>query len=296
MSEKITVAKHAGFCFGVKRATETIEAEIGKGGTRIYTLGHLIHNPIYLRRLEERGVRSVTMEEMDGIAASATGESPVALFLRAHGVPREVEAHLIELSEKYPYFTFVDCTCPYVKKIHKIAAECDPKEHIFVLLDDKKHPEVIGIMSYFDGVKCVFASAQELESSFCQCDMGDLHKKTPVFAAQTTYNLSEWKKTQKIIEKLYTKSIIFDTICNVTEKRQAEVKALSKTCDAMIVIGGKESSNTAKLASICREHCDNTFMIESASELTSFLPNTHKKVGIVAGASTPSDIIEEVFK
>jgi 4-hydroxy-3-methylbut-2-enyl diphosphate reductase len=123
-----------------------------------------------------------------------------------------------------------------------------------------------------------------------------LHKKTPVFVAQTTFNLSEWKKSQKIIEKLYTKSIIFDTICNVTEKRQTEAKTLSKMCDAMIVIGGKESSNTAKLASICRQYCENTWMVESASEVKAFLPNTHKKVGIVAGASTPSDIIEEVFK
>ena len=296
MSEQIIVAKHAGFCFGVKRATDTIEEEIKRGGKRIYTLGHLIHNPVYLKRLEERGVRSVTMEEIEGIAASASETSPVTLFLRAHGLPRETEARLVTLSEQYPQFSFVDCTCPYVKKIHKIAADCKKEDHIFVLLGDEKHPEVVGIMSYFDGVKCVFSTAEALQSSFCQCGMGDLHKKTPVFAAQTTYNLLEWKKTQKIIEKLYTNSIIFDTICNVTEKRQAEAKALSKTCDAMIVIGGKESSNTAKLASICREHCENTVMIESAAELKSFLPNTHKKVGIVAGASTPSDIIEEVFK
>jgi len=296
MPEQIIIAKHAGFCFGVKRATDTIEAEIGRGRGRIYTLGHLIHNPVYLKRLEEQGVLSVTMDEVEALAASATEQSPVTLFLRAHGVPRETEDRLKALSAAHPCFSYVDCTCPYVKKIHKIAAECDPKEHIFVLLGDKKHPEVIGIMSYFDGVKCVFATAEELESSFCQCDIGEMHKKTPVFAAQTTYNLSEWKKTQKIIEKLYTKSIIFDTICNVTEKRQAEAKALSKTCDAMIVIGGKESSNTAKLARICGEFCENTLMIESASELTSFLPNTHKKVGIVAGASTPSDIIEEVYK
>ena len=296
MPEKIIIAEHAGFCFGVKRATDTIEAEIRRGGKRIYTLGHLIHNPVYLKRLEEQGVYSVAMDEVETLALSASEESPVTLFLRAHGVPRETETRLRELSDAYPYFSYVDCTCPYVKKIHKIAEDAKSDDHIFVLLGDQKHPEVVGIMSYFEGEKYVFATAEELESSFCQVNMGELHKKTPVFAAQTTYNLSEWKKTQKIIEKLYTKSIIFDTICNVTEKRQAEAKALSKTCDAMIVIGGKESSNTAKLANICREFCENTFMIESASELEAFLPNTHKKVGIVAGASTPSDIIEEVFK
>ena len=296
MSEKIIVAKHAGFCFGVKRATDTVEAEIARGGRRIYTLGHLIHNPVYLKRLEEQGVYSVTLDEVEKIAADATEQEPAVLFLRAHGVPRETEKRLEELCEIYPHFSYVDCTCPYVKKIHRIAAECDGEAHSFVLMGDVLHPEVVGIMSYFDGEKYVFASSEELESSFCQDCIGEMHKKTPVFAAQTTYNLSEWKKTQKILKKLYTNPIIFDTICNVTEKRQVEAKTLSQTCDAMIVIGGKESSNTAKLASICRASCEHTVVIESAAELEAFLPNTYEKVGIVAGASTPSDIIEEVFK
>ncbi len=296
MSPEIIIAKHAGFCFGVKRATEKIEQQIGQGKGRIYTLGHLIHNPSYLAHLEKNGVRSVEMDEVEDIAKAATAEKPATLFLRAHGVPRETEIRLKALCDKYPHFSYVDCTCPYVKKIHNIAAECSKDDHIFVLMGDASHPEVVGIMSYFDGEKYVFGSPEQLESSLCQIDIDNLHKKTPVFVAQTTYNLSEWIKSQKIIEKLYTKSIIFDTICNVTEKRQTEAQALSKMCDAMIVIGGKESSNTAKLASICRQYCENTCMIESASEVSAFLPNTHKKVGIVAGASTPSDIIEEVFK
>ena len=296
MSEKIIVAEHAGFCFGVKRATDRIEEEIKGGEGRIYTLGHLIHNSIYLKRLEEKGVFSVENDEVALLAESANAESPVTLFLRAHGVPREIEKNLTELSERYPHFSFVDCTCPYVKKIHKIAAECAQEEQTFVLMGDEKHPEVVGIMSYFEGEKYVFSSSEMLESAIRRGDVGGLHKKAPVFAAQTTYNLSEWRKTQEIIKNLCTNAIIFDTICNVTEKRQVEARTLSKTCDAMIVIGGKESSNTAKLASICRENCECTFVIESASELEAFLPSTHKNVGIVAGASTPSDIIEEVFK
>jgi 4-hydroxy-3-methylbut-2-enyl diphosphate reductase len=296
MSCEIIIAKHAGFCFGVKRATERIEQQIGQGNGRIYTLGHLIHNPSYLARLEKNGVRSVEIDEVEGIASEATKAMPVTLFLRAHGVPRETEMHLKALCDKYPYFSYIDCTCPYVKKIHNIAADCSKDDHIFVLMGDETHPEVVGIMSYFDGEKYVFGTPEQLESSLCQIGVDNLHKKTPVFVAQTTYNLSEWIKSQKIIEKLYTKSIIFDTICNVTEKRQTEAQSLSKMCDAMIVIGGKESSNTAKLAGICRQYCENTWLIESASEVNAFLPNTHKKVGIVAGASTPSDIIEEVFK
>ena len=294
---EIIVAQNAGFCFGVKRATERLATEIAKGdGRRIFTLGHLIHNPVYLARLERQGVFSVEMEEIPKLAAEATPAHPVVLFIRAHGISPSVERTLRELSAHYPDFSYEDCTCPYVMKIHRIAAECSPEESFFVLMGDKAHPEVIGIMDCFSGEKAVFSTAEELESSFCQGGLDKLHKKTPVFAVQTTYNLSEWKKTQKKIKKLYTNPIIFDTICNVTEKRQDEAKNLSKACDAMIVIGGKESSNTAKLAEICRENCEHTYVIESAAELASLNPNDHKKVGIVAGASTPSDIIEEVFR
>ena len=122
MSCEIIIAKHAGFCFGVKRATEKIEQQIGRKKGRIYTLGHLIHNPSYLARLEKNGVHSVGIGEVEDIARSATKEMPVTLFLRAHGVPRETEMHLRSLCEKYPYFSYVDCTCPYVKKIHNIAS------------------------------------------------------------------------------------------------------------------------------------------------------------------------------
>ncbi len=294
---KITVAENAGFCFGVKRATDRLERAIAeKGNCRILTLGHLIHNPIYQKRLEDRGVFSVDMSAVSSIAAEASEERPAVLFIRAHGIPRDTENELIALCEKYPHFSYVDCTCPYVKKIHAIAADCDPEKNVFVLMGDEKHPEVVGIVNHFGGETRVFSTPEQLESSFCQCDMDELHKKTPVFAVQTTYNLSEWKKTQKIIKNLYTNPIIFDTICSVTEKRQNEAKELSEKCDMMVVIGGKESSNTAKLAAICRAHCKNTLVVESAAELCAFDPNTHENVGIVAGASTPSDIIEEVFK
>ena len=296
MQPKITVAEHAGFCFGVRRATERIEEAIqARRGERLFTLGRLIHNPIYLERLERNGVTSVTLEDVRGFAPLATENEPIKLFVRAHGIPLEMERELSDLAARYPFFSYEDCTCPYVKKIHKIAAEHSGEDSVFVLMGDEKHPEVVGIMSYFEGEKYVFASSDALLSAEEQGLLSNLHKKTPVFAAQTTYNLTEWKKTQKILKKLYTNSIIFDTICNVTEKRQAEAKTLSSACDAMVVIGGKESSNTAKLADICRVHCQHTLVIESAAELT-LDPNTYQRVGIVAGASTPSDIIEEVYQ
>ena len=296
MQTKITVAEHAGFCFGVRRATQRIEDAIrNQKGERLFTLGHLIHNPIYLERLEKSGVTSVSLEEVRALAPLATEKEPVRLFIRAHGIPLETEQELVALVENNPFFSYEDCTCPYVKKIHKIAAEHSGDDFVFVLMGDQSHPEVIGIMSYFEGEKHVLASSDELLLAENQGLLSNLHKKIPVFAAQTTYNLTEWKKSQKIIKKLYTNSIIFDTICNVTEKRQAEAKMLSSACDAMIVIGGKESSNTAKLADICRTHCEHTQVIESASELL-LAPNTYQRVGIVAGASTPSDIIEEVYQ
>ena len=296
---QVTVAENAGFCFGVKLAADKIENALERGSSaRLYTLGHLIHNAVYNERLADRGVHAVTLEEIEEIAETATENSPVRLFVRAHGIPRETEARLSLLREKNPHFSFEDCTCPHVKKIHRIAAEHSGAEHLFILFGDEKHPEVIGIMSYFEGEKYVFDTCESFERAIDDGALYNLNKKTPVFALQTTYNLSKWKKTQKVIKKYCTNPIIFDTICNVTEKRQLEAEALARASEAMIVVGGKESSNTAKLADICLAQCPDTVRIESLSELSLLDPNryTHKKVGIVAGASTPSDIIEEVYK
>ena len=294
---KVTVAENAGFCFGVKRAADKIaEAEKTAGNERIFTLGHLIHNPTYNKRLEEKRIFSIGVEDVEKIVASAGEDSPVRLFLRAHGIPKNEEARLRKMEEENKFFKCVDCTCPYVKKIHKIASECSSDDNIFILMGSESHPEVIGIMSYFDGEKYVFDSKENFELAVKNGSLVNLHKKTPVLAAQTTFNLLEWEKTQKFIKNLCTNPIIFDTICSVTEKRQQEAARLSRECDMMVVIGGRESSNTAKLADICRGHCKNTVWVEDAAELDGFLTNTHENVGIVAGASTPSDIIEEVNK
>ncbi len=294
---KVTVAENAGFCFGVKRAADKTESAIKeKSGERLYTLGHLIHNPTYNQRLKDNGVGIIETSEIEDVAKSATSDSPVRLFLRAHGVPKEVEELLLMLHNENEFFKFEDCTCPYVKKIHKIAAEYSSEDNIFILMGCESHPEVVGILSYFMGEKYVFGSLEELEKSVKNGFVVNLHKKTAILTAQTTFNLVEWEKTQKVFKNLCTNPIIFDTICNVTEKRQLEAAALSDRCDVMIVIGGRESSNTAKLAEICKERCSNTYWVETAAELDDFLPNAHESVGIVAGASTPDDIIEEVNK
>ena len=296
----VTVAKNAGFCFGVKRATESLEKTLKNKteGERIYTLGTLIHNETYNQSLADRGVGVTDMDGLEEIARSACPQSPVKIFVRAHGIPKEDEMKLEAYTRSNPYFEYVDCTCPFVKKIHRIAAEHSSEENVFLLLGSRSHPEVVGIMSYFEYGKFVFDSAESLGKILDSEEWKKYAKKTPILAAQTTQNLSEWKKTQKVLKKLYTNPLIFDTICNVTEERQTEAATLSEECDVMIVIGGRESSNTAKLYSICKESCPQTFWIERPEELggCNLITSTHTKVGIAAGASTPSGVIQEVYK
>ncbi len=295
---KITVAKHAGFCFGVKRATDHLEESIrnARPGERIYTLGHLIHNEAYNLAMEKRGVFAIEADAIPALCDGASEEHPVSVLVRAHGCPRDTVRLLEELEEKNPHFRWIDCTCPYVEKIHEIAANTDPEEQFFVLIGAANHPEVVGIMSCFDGEKYVFSSPEELESSLSQQAVDKLNKKTPVMVAQTTQNLGNWYQSQKKIKNLYTNAKIFDTICRVTELRQTEASQLAKTCDFMVVIGGRASSNTAKLYEICRRECGNTVWIATASELDKSLLSGHQHIGIVAGASTPSEEIEEVYK
>ena len=295
----VEIAKNAGFCFGVKRATDALEAAMAKNdGTRLYTLGKLIHNDIYNGQLEAAGVKVASIEDIPSLAASADADSPVKVFVRAHGIPREDEATLTCCRQKYPYFDFEDCTCPFVKKIHRIAAENSKEDNLFILIGKATHPEVVGIMSYFDFDKLTFADSEELEAAISSGIFGKYEKKTPIIAAQTTQNLLEWKKTQKIFKKLYTNPLFFDTICSVTESRQTEAEALAAKSDLMIVIGGADSSNTAKLYDICKKFCSQTFRIERPEELgeLNYKMSTHTKVGIAAGASTPSGVIQEVYK
>ena len=296
MSNKITVAEHAGFCFGVARATDAVEKRIKekRDGERIFTLGHLIHNTGYIEWLEKNGVRSLDESDIGDVCNSASEDSPVTVFIRAHGISAETEKLLASCKEDNAFFDYADMTCPFVKKIHRIAKENSTPESFFALLGTPTHPEVVGIMSYAEGEKAVFESADALEESFRNGPLSKMHKKTLILAAQTTQNLAEWEKSLKIAKKYCTNSKIFDTICSVTEIRQNEAKSLAENCDFMVVVGGKESSNTAKLHKICSGACAETVWVENAKELDGKFP-TNKKIGIVAGASTPKRDIEEVF-
>ncbi|MGI6167189.1 MAG: bifunctional 4-hydroxy-3-methylbut-2-enyl diphosphate reductase/30S ribosomal protein S1 [Eubacteriales bacterium] len=299
----IIVAQNSGFCFGVKRAADSIEAKLDMAapGERIYTLGKLIHNDTYNSYLASRGVGVLEESEIEAVAASASAESPVTLFIRAHGVTLWTEELLGRLSAENRHFRFVDCTCPYVRKVRAVAAEHSGEGKCFILMGNPQHPEVIGIMSCVEGEKHVFRSSDELEKAVKTGVLGDMHKKNVVIAAQTTFDLSEWRKSLEKLKKLCTNPIIFDTICGVTERRQAEAKSLSEQCDIMIVIGGRDSANTAGLYDICKKNCRLTYLVADGRELRNILPEIKSiipgaKTGIVAGASTPAGIIQEVFK
>ncbi len=301
MSEAV-IARNAGFCPGVRAATERLQRRIDTraAGERIFTLGHLIHNEDYNRSLAARGVVAIGADELEGVAATATENAPVTVFIRAHGITVQTRALLERLHKENPYFAFVDCTCVFVEKIHRIAREKNNERDrcVFICLGSAKHPEVEGFMSCFEGEKYVFATAEELQAALSGENRPDFSSKVPVIVAQTTQKLTEWKKTQKIFENLCTNALIFDTICNVTHLRQTEAASLASACDGMVVIGGKESSNTAKLFEICRARCPDTLWITGWSEIGAAraYAKSHRKVGIAAGASTPSDIIEEVHK
>ncbi len=296
---EITVAKNAGFCFGVKRATDSLERAIESSleGERIFTLGTLIHNDTYNSMLYERGVRVTEIDGVRELAESATASSPVTVFIRAHGIKKQDEELLRTLAAENPSFRYVDCTCPFVKKIHNIAQSHSDENNIFLLLGGKEQPEEVGIMSYFDCEKYVFGSADELDKALQNELFVKITNKTPILATQTTQKLSEWRKAQEVLKKVCTNPLIFDTICSVTDQRQKEAAALAAKSDVMIVIGGKESSNTAKLFAVCKENCPHTLRIERADELAVdnlIKTSVHTRVGIAAGASTPSGVIQEV--
>ena len=297
---EIKVAQNAGFCFGVRRAASKLEEliEENKGGNGIFTLGEIIHNPDYMNELTKAGVRILDQDRWyDDIRAELEAGRDCRLLIRTHGIARSEKEKAAALAQEFPERLHVeDCTCPYVSKIHAIADRESGPETVFMVYGSADHPEVIGIVSHVSGKCFVFSSAEEAERTVMSFSEED-KKLRAVLVAQTTQRLSEWKKIREIIEKVYTNVSIFDTICSVTEKRQEEAESLAGECDAVVVIGGANSSNTVKLYEICKRICSRSYLIQNAGELhligdDVFRPDM--KVGITAGASTPDRIIQEV--
>ena len=278
MSKQIILAKTAGFCFGVDRAVNLVYELVGEG-KKVCTLGPIIHNAQLVADLESKGVKII-----DDISEAPQGYTVV---VRTHGVEKNV---LDELENKN--IEFVNATCPFVTKIHNIVKKQD-ENTVVLIAGDKNHPEVLGIKSYCKGPSFVFKDEKELEKIIQDNDIGQ--KSSVICVAQTTFSLNEQKKCKKIFKKLCTNCKIFDTICNATSDRQNEAEELSKKSDAMIVVGGRHSSNTCKLRDTGEANCP-TFLIETADELSSLDLSTYNVIGVTAGASTPSVIIKEVLK
>ncbi|MBR5528197.1 MAG: bifunctional 4-hydroxy-3-methylbut-2-enyl diphosphate reductase/30S ribosomal protein S1 [Clostridia bacterium] len=289
---KVLLAENSGFCFGVRRAVDAVEKLIADGEKHIFTVGELIHNPTYLERLRARGVEICREEDI----LSTAERYPDAVFvIRAHGLPRAVSSMLEERGLRY-----VDATCPFVKKIHRIVESNSDEKTDTIIIGDKNHPEVEGIKSYAHGR--VFICSDEKELAECCEIIGNDDQNCPIMVSQTTFNLKKYENYQKLIKKLYTKPKIFDTICSVTENRQNEAGKLAGISDVMLVLGAKQSSNSKKLYDICRDICKATYFAETAedvpfAEIGRFYRDNfcgNFTAGITAGASTPDDIIEEV--
>ena len=292
----ITVAKNAGFCFGVRRATDTVEDLIkSESKCPVYILGKLIHNEQYNSYLRENGACEIDADKIEQIYKDSLLDKDAVIVIRTHGIEKSIQKKLTECENLH--LRVVDCTCPYVKKIHKIAEENSRDGQAFILIGKEDHPEACSIMSYVEGKGYVFASADELEA-FLKLQVGD-GKNTDlpiIMAAQTTQKLQEWEKCQKIIKKYCTNAKIFDTICSVTEIRQTEARELASACDVMLVVGGKESSNTSKLVQVCSASCEKTFWIETREDIPFDKIGHENNIGITAGASTPDSLIQEVKK
>ena len=274
---QIVLAETAGFCFGVDRAVSLVEQAV-KEGKHVATLGPIIHNRHVTSRFEALGVRE--------IASPEEARPDECVIIRSHGVSRTVYDQLIARGVEV-----VDATCPFVKKIHHIIAAAEENGQQPVIIGTRSHPEVQAIAGWCHDPQ-IFETPEEL-AEWLQNDVN--RTKIPIrMVSQTTSTQKLWEKSCEILKKECTNSEIFDTICKATEMRQKEATQLAQKCDAMVVVGDARSSNTGRLAMICRQYCKNVVLIDSAAELDMLLLSNAKTVGITAGASTPAWIIKEV--
>lgn len=276
---KVELAEKAGFCFGVKRAVDTVYREAA-GDMPVYTYGPIIHNEEVIADLEQKGVRVVeNLKQAEAL-------TPGTIIIRSHGVSQQEDQRLRQSG-----LHVVDATCPFVKKIHRFVREYTEKGYFIVIVGNAAHPEVQGIVGWSDAEHtAVIQTAQEAAN----LDIKDKEKVCVV--AQTTFNYNKFQDLVEIIRKKGYDIIVHNTICSATQERQKAAKVLSAKVDAMIVIGGNGSSNTRKLYEICSERCKNTYFIQTKEDLDYSDFSRFDYVGITAGASTPNNIIEEVQK
>lgn len=273
----VMVAKTAGFCFGVKRAVEKVYEQIGKSEKPIYTYGPIIHNEEVVNDLKAKGVEVIdTEEELKEL-------KDCVVIIRSHGVGK----HVYEILEAQGV-GIVDATCPYVKKIHKVVAEQCAEGRQVIIVGDETHPEVQGIKGWGNENTKVIESMSDFEK------LGLKPGSRLSIVAQTTFNYNKFQDLVEKISKTRYDIFVLNTICNATQERQVEAKQIASQADVMLVIGGRNSSNTQKLYEICQRECKKTYYIQTLDDLNPECISSACNVGITAGASTPNNIIEEV--
>lgn len=274
---EITVAKSAGFCFGVQRAVDSVYKELEENSGKIYTFGPIIHNEQVVEDLNKKGIEVIdTVEQLKEIKEGT-------VVIRSHGVAKEIYDILEQQKLK-----MVDATCPFVKKIHNIVLDESNNGKTIIIIGNDNHPEVEGIKGWVNGEVIVINKEEQIEKL-------SLPEQTKAcIVSQTTFNHNKFKYLVEIIRKKGYDITVVNTICNATHVRQVEAQKISSKVDGMIVIGGKNSSNTQKLYDICRNECENTFYVQTVKDLNLHEMKSLKSIGITAGASTPKNIIEEV--
>ena len=274
--KEVILAKSAGFCFGVKRAVDTVYEQTGK--KNVYTFGPIIHNEEVVKDLEKKGVFVInTMEELDDITEGT-------VIIRSHGVSSAVYEALQKKGVE-----IVDATCPFVLKIHNIVKQESANGKQIVIIGNEKHPEVEGIMGWSKTQVHVVDTAEKAQN--LQLDP----QREVCIVSQTTFNYNKFKELVEIISEKGYNIIIRNTICNATEERQTEAREIAKRVDAMIVVGGSSSSNTRKLYEICKNECKDTYYIQTLNDLDMTSLGKADCIGITSGASTPNNIIQEVY-
>ena len=282
---EVILAEHAGFCFGVQRAVDTVYEQIEKQKQRgekavpIYTYGPIIHNEEVVKDLEKKGVHVLfDMQELE----EGVPEKGGIVVIRSHGVEKNVYERMEELG-----LTVVDATCPFVKRIHNIVEQESSCGRRIVIIGNAGHPEVEGIMGWSASPAVVLESPEEAENY-----AGDKAEEICI-VSQTTFNYNKFQDMVEIFKRRGYNVSVVNTICNATEVRQTEARKIAARVDVMIVIGGNHSSNTRKLYEICCQECENVHFIQTLDDLHLDLPESVRLVGITAGASTPNNIIEE---
>ncbi len=301
---KVKIARSAGFCPGVRSAVDrvfSLAREARERGERVFTLGQLIHNADLVEELSRMGVRALSPEDLPALAASLEedGAAPVTLVVRTHGIPRELAERLAQMSREQPRFKLVDCTCPFVSKIHRIAEEETRGGDALVVFGDPAHPEVAGTVSFAHGDAYVCSSPMDIPPALAR-----ERERSIVVVAQTTEKVRAWEDFKAHFRRVIPGARFFDTICTVTETRQRETSDLARACDLVLVVGGRESANTRGLLAVAQSEnpggegsFPRAYLVEGARDAAK-IPrealSRARTIGITAGASTPDRIIQEV--